>query len=80
MREEQARNGDSAMIGDQVKIITGLAIGNIGTLVGIIQPTLSHVPTYIVKFSDFEHPQAYFSWEVGRIDTSPPENVKANIT
>jgi hypothetical protein len=61
---------NNMQVGEPVKVITGLTIGSTGTLVEIKQPG-----TYMVKFQDFEHPQAYFKWELSQNGVFPPRDV-----
>lgn len=57
-------------VGDPVKVIAGLEKGSIGTLIEIHQSG-----THLVKFTDFEHPQAYFKWELSHSGVFPPRDV-----
>ena len=53
-------------VGEPVKVICGLQSGDIGEIVSMEHDSV------MVKFTDFETPQAYFKWELSQNGVFPP--------
>jgi hypothetical protein len=56
-------------VGEPVKVVCGIQKGDIGEIVSMENNAV------MVKFADFQVPQAYFKWELSQNGVFPPREV-----